>query len=307
MKNLLTILFCILIGMVHFQSNAQSIPNSSFEDWTSPLNPDNWNTYAMIPLLSNFDKLVTKDNSKSHSGSASIKITTDSIYSNIGGTLNLDTLCGVLNLGNIDFMPVVNMPLPSSLSFSSKPDSLVFYYQYLPVGIDTFDMIAILLDAAGTVAEIRKTFTQTTSTWTRYSEPFNYTGTPIQLILIFENESRFPKIQSTFWLDDIEFIYKNPSTVKEFNENASDFMIYPNPSTKGEVFVKFKSDHNKNQISVFNAMGQQVNTENSLLQQEDKMYTYKITAPSAMSNGQYFIKVNKGGSYSQTFQWNMGN
>ncbi len=307
MKKFLSILFLILIGMVHFQSNAQSIPNTSFENWSSPLNPDDWNTYAMIPLLSNFDKLVTKDITKSHSGSASIKITTDSIYSNIGGTLHLDTLCGVLNLGDIDFMPVLNMPLPSSLPFSSKPDSLVFYYQYLPVGIDTLQMQAILLDAAGAVAELKKNFTQTASTWTRYSEPFNYTGTPIQLILIFENVGRFPKIQSTFWLDDIEFIYKNPSTIKEFNENASDFMVYPNPSTKGEVFVKFKSDQNNNQISVFNAMGQQVNTENSLLQQEDKMYTYKITAPSAMSNGRYFIKVSKGGSYSQTFQWNIGN
>ncbi|HPI55505.1 MAG TPA: hypothetical protein PLU10_12480, partial [Chitinophagaceae bacterium] len=201
MKNLLCILFFILSGIVNFQCNAQSIPNSSFENWTSPLNPDDWNTYAMIPLLSNFDKLVTKDNSKSHSGSASIKITTDSITSNIGSTAHLDTLCGVLNLGDIDFMPVVNMPLPSSLPFSSKPDSLVFYYQYLPVGIDTFQMSAIFFDGAGAVAELKKNFTQTASTWTRYSEPFNYTATPTHLILIFENVGRFPKIQSTFWLD----------------------------------------------------------------------------------------------------------
>ncbi len=305
MKKFLSILFLILIAMVNFQSKAQSIPNTSFENWTSPLNPDDWNTYAMIPQLSNFDKLVTKDNSKSHSGSASIKITTDSIYSNIGGTMHLDTLCGVLNLGAIDFMQGLNFPLPTSLTFSSKPDSLVFYYQYLPVGIDTFQMNAIFFNAAGTVAELKKYFTQTVSTWTRYSEPFNYTATPTELALIFDNDRRFPKLQSTFWLDDIEFIYKNPSTTKEFNENASDFMVYPNPSTKGEVFVKFKSDQNNNQINLFNAMGQQVNTEIFLLQKEDKMYTYKITAPSSMSNGQYFIKVNKGGSYSQTFQWNM--
>ena len=74
MKKIFTSILAVAFGAAAF---AQQIPNSGFETWTSPNNPDNWATWESAigaPL-----GLATKDTSSKVEGAASIKIKTDSI------------------------------------------------------------------------------------------------------------------------------------------------------------------------------------------------------------------------------------
>lgn len=287
------------------QSSAQTIPNASFEYWRNSNAPNDWFTIAMLPGQLYQSKLVTQEITQSHTGLSCAKLSVDTFIS-ITPSLNIDTAIGMLSLGEIvESPPGSGLFEALRIPFTAMPDSLVFYYQYAPVGLDTLQMEAKFYAGMNMVAGKVVNFAQAQTTWSRFSMPFNYSSTPSEALLSFSGKQLVPHPNTALWIDDIAYIYNTPVSVHDFEKNKLDFMVYPNPSSGSEVSVKFKSNQINHQIQVINELGQQVSAEILLLQKEDNMYTYKIIVPSSMSSGQYLIKVNKGGSYDQTFRWHI--
>jgi hypothetical protein len=105
--------------------------------------------------------------------------------------------------------------------FTQKPDSVVIWAKYTPVGGDVAQVKALLHtgtakipDAAQSnwisLAEIN--IQNSTPTWTRFSAPFNYFNgtTPEYILFVVSSAGTSAHVGSIAYFDDLELIYNNP-------------------------------------------------------------------------------------------------
>ena len=127
MKAKFTLVLVLLLGVLF--SNAQQVPNSSFDTWTSPLAPDDWSTYESAFGFSL--GLSAKDTVDKVVGPASISIKSDSIP----GFPSYGVLSGIASLGGVS--TAGGAPEFLGAPFTYRPDTLFVLYKYVPAGADT--------------------------------------------------------------------------------------------------------------------------------------------------------------------------
>jgi Putative carbohydrate metabolism domain len=218
-----------------FGSYAQtSIPNGDFENWDnvgqSTEEPTNWNSNKTGGGFATFGpQTCFREASGAYSGSYCVRLTSASIAGNIvpatGTTGKIEAPTAVAAEGYIH--TIAGDPNFSS-PFTGRPDSLVFWYKYLPHGNDNPKVEARVhvgncyapetpvngnhpdssVNSIGKATWMGPAASQ--SSWQRVSVPFVYgdTRTP-QYILITMSSSggQAGADSSTLWVDAMQAIY----------------------------------------------------------------------------------------------------
>lgn len=226
MKKIFTLLFSALFFLAFGQTQLE---NPGFEgSWEnvagSEDEPAQWNSLKTADALTLLAPIVAFKSTDAHSGNYSIRlknkltagVVANGIITNGRVHASLDPENGYVytESSNSDWC----------FPFTDRPDSLVAWYKYFPLGGDK-GKVEILLHT-GTSAQLPESGStshwvgkakyiitdNTLGTWKRLSVPFNYynSNTPsYALIVATSGDSTLAVDGSEMWLDDIELIY-NP-------------------------------------------------------------------------------------------------
>jgi hypothetical protein len=270
-KTLLSIATIICFAQL---SVAQQIENPGFENWDgsgSTFEPVDWSS------------LKTSDNS-TLSGQAPVVLTQDA--GRLGGQcVKLENKAvfgivanGIVTNGRVhaDFIPANGYVFTDASDprwntpLTSRPDSIVGWYKYQPSSangnIDKGKVEVLLhktgngqmpetsATAANTIGKARFDMIQPSSTWVRFSVPFNYVSTDNPeyiLIILTSGDSTAAVNGSIAWFDDLQLIYNNAvSTPKEIHKDFSVAQVNSG--------LKIRDIAIGSQYEVYNALGQPV-------------------------------------------------
>lgn len=222
-KPLLTVSF-LVISHLFF---GQQLENANFESWEnvgSPtVEPIDWSSLKTADALaSTAPTVVSRDVGRNGTG-YSVKLETKSV---LGIAAN-----GILTNGRVhaDFNPangyVFTDPNNASwnTAFAFRPDSLVGWYKYAPQNNDKGKFEVVLhtnegklpgMNSANVIGAAKFNATQATSTWKRFSVPFQYatSGNPsYALAVATSGDSTISQNGSIIWFDDVELVYNESS------------------------------------------------------------------------------------------------
>lgn len=247
-KSISRLLFIMSIYTPALLFGQQQLPNPGFEAWedagtvrdepvawSSIKTSDNEITNPAAPVVWN----ISDD---AHSGNHSIYLENMETFGIVA--------TGVLTNGRVhaDFNPDSGYAFTQRddekwfTAFSEKPDSLVGWYKYYPVGGDQARVRAVLHIAEASLPE-RDTYANfvadahiqlppdTVDEWTRFSVAFNYLNdwTPEYILLVLQAGYGTEAVAGSKVLyDDFELIYNNPGAVKEGNRIEYHIYYYQN-------------------------------------------------------------------------------
>ena len=258
--------------------NGQSVPNSSFENWSQngPFEtPNNWN---VSPAASK--------STDAHTGTYSLQLKTG-IFTN-PQTQAIDTIPGMAVTGQQGMGP--GNQGTNGYSFGARPDSLVFWYKYQAQNNDSFvvrlnltkwnsgvkDMISDLVFLGG--ATTKYTRVAIAIPYLLNSQPDTAT---IQIVSSLSPRENLI-LGSTLLIDDIGFISNSSAVEQNTINNNVQVSIYPNPFNNSLTIDNFKSDNIK-LIDIYGAVVLEQNTQD--------LDTIQIST-SSLAAGIYFIVMN---------------
>ncbi len=206
-------LLAVLIAAFFTGFGQQQPTNGSFETWTATTNPDGWADVESIvtPVLGPFGNPFTTKDTAHTVGSFSVKMTTDTVP---GQSTTFGVIGGQVSLGSATLNPATGSVTFTGLAFTSRPDTLVFDFKYVPRagGLDTAAVFMLLTQ--GFVDQILGVgFSLTASpTWQHVVIPlstfYNNTDIPDTLSLQFTaSNSVNPLIGSALNVDGLRFGY----------------------------------------------------------------------------------------------------
>ena len=320
----LTLSFSIsLISVAQIQ-----LSNPGFENWGNSApgvaaEPTGWYSNKSGSNVAKIGpQICFQDNTVKRTGNASVRVET---LNYLGTAVNGAVTTGVINAPNTTksngYIGTVNYSTASDIrrtAFTGRPDSIVGWYQYTSGGAGEQGKVTAILHnnnyfdpetpstyhADPTADKIaRATFFSTpstnVSTWTRFSAPFVYTsaGVPAYIMVnITCSANQATTITgSKMWIDDISFIYNNPTSLKEveLSKNAKVYYFEKN------LYVDFAArDNDQSTIELYDVTGQVVLTqkvENSTLTTvgvsslKTGVYMYKLNGKSQTKVGKLFI------------------
>ena len=261
-------LTCGLVLIIQAGFSQTQIHNAGFENWenagTTVDEPTEWSSIKTSDdaTLNGFAPVVWGQSSDAHSGDYSLELINVSTFGVVAN--------GTVTNGRVhaDFDPnngyVFTDPNDGSWnqSFSDFPDSLVGWVKYSPNGGDKGKLHAILHTSNGQipengtvgnwVAEARINFSTASSSWVRFSAPFNYynSSTPEYILLVLTSgDSTIAVDGSTALVDDLELIY-NSSSIHE-SENYSNMWFSENT-----LYTSIGSSVINAELKIYNVMGQ---------------------------------------------------
>jgi hypothetical protein len=253
MKYIFTTL--ILMSTITYYAQ-QQIENPGFESWenvgTVADEPVDWSSIKTADALAALAPQVWFQSTDAHSGSYSVKLENKSSFGIVAsGILSSGRIHADLNPENgYVFADLANAEW--NTPFTDRPDSLVGWFKFAPVSSDAGKAQVVLHTGAcqipenGTqsnwVAEARFDFSGTTSSWTRFSVPFNYfnSNTPQYLLAVLvSGDSTLAVAGSVAFFDDLELIY-NPANVEESDTDIANIFVVDNM-----LNINFSSNNNK--------------------------------------------------------------
>ncbi len=304
------------------------LSNPGFENWGNSApgvaaEPTGWYSNKSGSNVAKLGpQICFQDNTVKRTGNSSVRVET---LNYLGTAVNGAVTTGVINAPNTTksngYIGTVNYSTSSDIrrsAFIGRPDSIVGWYQYTSGGAGEQGKVTAILHnnnyfdpetpttyhADPTTDKIaRATFFSTpstnVSTWTRFSAPFIYTsaGVPAYIMInITCSANQATTITgSKMWIDDISFIYNNPTSVKEveLSKNAKVYFFEKN------LYVDFAArDNEQSTIELYDVTGQVVlsqKIENSTLNTVDVsslktgVYMYKLNGKSQTKVGKLFI------------------
>jgi hypothetical protein len=233
MKTLYTLLFIL----ISFSVQSQVIENAGFEEWeplvtNGNLEPVEWSSIqsGTPSTTANLAPQVLFQSTDAHTGTYSMHL------KNIFVTIANTVANGIASNGEflLNFNPqLTNTHTDGSDSghytyCTTRPDSIVGYYKYIPSGDDLCQVQALLHtggddflpdpDSTGWIG--MATFTspnEETTDWVRFSAPFEYFSDDDPNYILFNVSSGngfFAVAGSEAWFDDFELVY-NPVGLDE--------------------------------------------------------------------------------------------
>ena len=195
------------------------IPNPSFEDWTQTNveNASNW--FSLNFFLASFGAENANKTTDAYSGQYAIEMTTT--------FQSPDTIASLLSTAPINLFN----PFPFSNSpYSASPTTFSGAYKYSAANGDQAGIQIEFFQAGVSIGMHYETFSNQTS-WTTFSSPLTYTGTPDSMrFMVYSGDNP----GSVLKLDDLMFSGGNVG----LNENALiDFGLYPNPANNYTIIA----------------------------------------------------------------------
>jgi hypothetical protein len=298
MKTKFTLLAVLLAAFTIGNAQTAPVPNGGFEQWDSITKPTGWTTYESIIGQLSGSGLAGKDSVDKHAGTASVKLS--NVFVPFAGP-NGDTIGGVVSVGTGFFDG--QQPHLYGVPFTSKPDTIGFWYKYAPVGNDTCGFFIALSrsDSAGVILAGGFALSATGANWGEIYLPIKqfYNDTvhgADTLLLQFSSsfkEAGKPIVGSTMHVDAVRFGYKTaPLFVENINNNLN-VRVFPNPTTDF-VTIQTSEPVNNASIIVYDMTGRVITHEFGGSQNfelvtknwESGLYSYSI-----LSGG---VVVNKG-------------
>lgn len=279
MKKLTITLLCI--GLLS-QVNAQTIPNNSFENWTSigtNTSPDIWGTMNNTTALSGI--YTATKGTPGTSGSYYLKLTSKTI----GGVV----VNGVAVSGQLD--SITQNPI-SGFAFNTRPAALTGKWQHMIYG-NSQGGISIKLtrwNAATntqiTVATGNVELIGMAMSWASFSIPLTYTDglNPDSCIITMKASGNEPTNSDYLWVDNLAFTGAVPTTgLGVFNLASDAVKVFPNPTNQ---FIHVNIDENirPSEILITDITGKVVMNMNTNLHQN------KLNV-AALNKGLYIITI----------------
>ena len=248
MKKLWTTSLIVLFisGMATAQNQLE---NSGFEQWDDVLvsnedtirEPAEWSSLKTSDdlTLSAFAPVVCKRSSDAHSGEYSVELTSIDVFSIVAN--------GVATNGRIhpDFNTSLAYIYTDTLDeqwntpLTGRPDSIVGWFKYSPLGDDTLQVKVSLHQGFGKqpdtaytdnwigVAEYKSSL-NTGSEWIRFSAPYTYfsENKPQYVLVVLNSGNEYtPVAGSVALFDDLEMIYNSPQTSLDRLKNPEGFIF----------------------------------------------------------------------------------
>jgi len=295
-KTLLSIAAIIFFAQL---SVAQQIENPGFETWEgsgATLEPVNWSslkTSNSTLLAGQAPVVLSQDTGRE--GGFSVKLENKSVFNIVAN--------GILTNGRIhaDVNPQNGYVYTDAnddrwnTPLTTRPDSIVGWYKYQPSSsggnIDKGKVEVLLhktgngqmpetsATAANTVGKARFDMIQPSSTWVRFSVPFNYVSTDNPeyiLIILTSGDSTAAVNGSIAWFDDLQLIYNEPVTTPKAIQK--DFSIAQINSS-----LRIRDIAIGSQYEIYNALGQPIASGTA------KQETFFVDVPMT---GVYFVRVS---------------
>ena len=197
----------VISGMVAFAQH-DTIPNGGMEQWTSNSggwsDPTDWmsdNIYTDVAIVGKVVCFKETAAAHVHSGLASAKLETQSIFGNIGP--------GTITTGYINSS---TQAITGGCAINYRPLKFRGWFQYAPSGVDTFVANISLFTSTDTVNPIGTagfTTTSTVSAWTKFDLPITYTSsaTPaIMQIIIASGTGNNSQAGTIAYVDDLSLV-----------------------------------------------------------------------------------------------------
>jgi hypothetical protein len=306
------------------------ITNAGFETWSgsgTSAEPTSWHSNKTgTGLASSGPQTCFQETAGVHSGASCVRVETK-YY--ILAVVNGNVTTGQVNAPSTNKSEgYLGATGSNKQTFTGRPDSLVGWYKYTqatngtgasaeqgkvyailhsgdyydpatPVNSNHSDLSA---NKIGDALYVSPASNQ--STWKRFSVPFNYVNSNTPAFIMVNITSSYNQLTtapgatgtgSKLWVDDLETIYNNPTTIKEndFNKNVK---VYFYDKT---IYVDFLNKNSeRSTIDIYNATGQLVATqqiENNLVNSIDVssfksgIYMYKVSGKSQGKFGKLFI------------------
>jgi hypothetical protein len=182
--------------------------------------------------------------------------------------------------------------------FTSKPDSIVGWFKYQPAssgGITDKGKVEVLLHKTGNgqnpvgntaqnmIGHARFDMTVSSSTWQRFSVPFNYSSqdNPDYILVVLTSGDSTSAINGSIaWFDDLELIYNAASLQQEKTES---FQVFQKTSA-----LQLKNMPEGSQYAIMNALGQTLfqgqakNSDLLIPMQETGIYFVRVASKSGI-------------------------
>ncbi|MDF3027163.1 MAG: hypothetical protein K0S23_1470 [Fluviicola sp.] len=285
-------LLLALLGATSFL-NAQSIPNGGFETWvdyTFYEDPQNWSGMNVMTMLG-ADPTAVKS-TDAHSGNYALKLVTS--VSDIGGDGEMDTVPGIIMLGNVDMMSGTGT---AGAAFTQRPDSLTGWYKLIsPTNVPFQLQFSSTKWDVGTQStetiSIASYLGNASSSYVRFSIPITYTenGNPDSIQIIMSNTYNGSGVGNQLFIDDLSFVYNTPAGLEE---ETSAFILAPNPVTSA---LRIQSDLPMQNIRITDLNGRTV------FETDADQFNYQVETAD-FTNGIYYCTLffENGSSQQQKF------
>ena len=273
-KLVILIVFCCWLSV-----KSQSIPNNGFETWSMGGPFETADGWANSPAASK--------STDAHSGSFAIRLRTDTFTNPMTSTL--DTILGRANTGTMGMGPGTGT---NGYGFTSRPDSLIGWYKYTPVGSDGWNVRVNLSkwNSTTSTSDIIGTATfigNASATYTRFSVAINYTSASLPDTANIELNCGDPMMRvigNSLLIDDLAFITNSTGMIPENKSNTETLELYPNPSNNLLMVSNVTGDY----MILKNMLGETLKTY------ETKGMHEIMIDVSSYKSGLYLITDNHG-------------
>ncbi|NOX46179.1 MAG: T9SS type A sorting domain-containing protein [Chlorobi bacterium] len=215
--NLKAFISIVLFSTISFGLFAQSIPNSSFENWAQLTyfeEPDQFNTSNPLSYSTTNSANVTKT-TDAHSGSFAARLETISTGNGI--------LPGAVFIGQLG-----EETISGGIPFAERPDSVKGFAKYNVADLDTANVAVLFKKFGAPIGLCFIQFTGTQNNWEEFSAPVTWlipVISPDTLATVIVSSTIFadPISSSTITVDDIHFIGANAPFPNGGFENWNEF------------------------------------------------------------------------------------
>ncbi|MBP1630365.1 MAG: hypothetical protein H6Q15_1258 [Bacteroidetes bacterium] len=280
-----TIFLSIALVLVFTMTKAQTIPNFSFENWTSYgnyENPDQWGTMNNTTASSGI--FTATQGVPGAEGYFGLKLVSKTVGSSI---VNGVAVSGVLD--SITLEPI------SGFAFSSRPASLGGKWQHMIYGSSQGSIKVTLtrwdtnLGERVQVASGIKNLSGMAMSWANFSIPLTYTdgNNPDTCIIIMKASGIYPADNDYLFVDNLAFTGE-VSGLKEISQELLNLNIYPNPASD-YINLNFQSPKGENySVELRDVLGKTIKTQTINTQEEEVSTRMDI---NNIPQGIYFITL----------------
>ena len=265
----------LMLDSLHFVGSGitQQIVNGDFENWTTKTfeEPDFWRTTNSATATVGISSATRTTDS--HSGSNALRLETIAFFDE-------DTI-GIVTNGEFgDSMVAGGQP------FSIAFDTLVGYYKYSPIGLDTAAIGLSFFRNGNLIGNASRFFTAQ-STYTEFRVPFVLSQIPDTMRIDIFSSIGENIVGSTLFIDDLRLNSVNTSLDDNFDK-IKQLEVYPNP-TSDRLIVKFTPLKEEMTISLIDALGREFLSK--LISKGQEQVALDL---SSLKKGNYFLRMQLG-------------
>ena len=283
-----------LILLVVLSSKACSqIPNNDFESWTSvsgyqsPISWDNLND-----ITNSTGVYTCIQGTPGYLGASYLYLMSKSIPGK--GIVPGVAVCGELD--------TLTYKAKSGFPFSSRPQDLTYYMQYMPYDPTDSSSVKVLLSKwnvsfsqRDTIAYGETYFNGMAHSWIYRTTPLSYYSgdAPDSAMIIISSSDNTPFEYSYIYIDNLQFI-GSVAAIEENYLNNNNFKVFPNP-TSGSFLIEYELLYEeKVSVTITDVLGRTLITSYPEVQAGLNRNEMNIE----LTNGVYIILLKSGNTMS---------